>query len=41
VQLGIEYAPDPPFAAGSPDTAPPHIVETLRSLSRFILEPTD
>ncbi len=41
VQLGIEYAPDPPFTAGSPDTAPPQIVEALRSLSRFILEPTD
>ncbi len=41
VQLGIEYAPEPPFTAGSPDTAPPQIVEALRSLSRFILEPTD
>ncbi len=41
VQLGIEYAPDPPFTAGSPDTAPPQIVEALRSQSRFILAPTD
>jgi len=41
VQLGIEYAPEPPFAAGSPDTAPPQIVDALRSVSRFILEPTD
>jgi len=41
VQLGIEYAPEPPFTAGSPDTAPPQIVDALRSLSRFILEPTD
>jgi putative intracellular protease/amidase len=32
LQLGIEYDPDPPFDAGSPDTAPPQIVEGLRSL---------
>jgi putative intracellular protease/amidase len=32
IQLGIEYDPDPPFDAGSPDTAPPHIVEMLKSL---------
>jgi putative intracellular protease/amidase len=32
IQLGIEYDPDPPFDAGSPDTAPPHIVELLKSL---------
>ncbi len=41
VQLGIEYAPEPPFSAGSPGTAPPGIVAALRSRSRFILEPTD
>ncbi len=41
VQLGIEYAPEPPFSAGSPDTAPPQIVVAVRSLSRFILEPTN
>jgi transcriptional regulator GlxA family with amidase domain len=28
-QLSIEYAPDPPYAAGSPHTAPAHVVETL------------
>src|SRR5919198_456989 len=27
IQLGIEYDPDPPFAGGSPKTAPPQIVE--------------
>jgi putative intracellular protease/amidase len=32
LQLGIEYDPDPPFDAGSPETAPPQIVEGLRSL---------
>ncbi len=41
VQLGIEYAPDPPFSAGSPDTAPPEVVAGLLARSRFILEPTD
>ncbi|QIG43316.1 DJ-1/PfpI family protein [Nocardioides anomalus] len=28
-QLSIEYAPEPPYAAGSPHTAPPHVVQTL------------
>jgi transcriptional regulator GlxA family with amidase domain len=35
IQLGIEYDPQPPFQAGSPDTAPAGIVEALRSRSRF------
>ncbi|HEY8491410.1 MAG TPA: DJ-1/PfpI family protein [Dehalococcoidia bacterium] len=30
IQLGIEYAPEPPFDAGSPATAPPHVVEAVR-----------
>lgn len=29
VQLGIEYNPAPPYAAGSPDTAPPAIRDAL------------
>ena len=29
VQLGIEYAPEPPFDAGSPDTAPEPVVELV------------
>jgi putative intracellular protease/amidase len=37
VQLGIEYDPHPPFDAGSPRTAPPAVVDTLRSRSRFIV----
>jgi hypothetical protein len=32
IQLAIEYDPDPPFDAGSPDKAPAHLVEGLRSL---------
>jgi len=34
IQLGIEYDPQPPFRAGSPKTAPPHIVERLRQRTR-------
>jgi putative intracellular protease/amidase len=34
IQLGIEYDPQPPFHAGSPATAPPHIVERLRERLR-------
>jgi len=30
IQLGIEYDPQPPFDAGSPEKAPPEIVERLR-----------
>src|SRR5690242_13023824 len=37
VQLGIEYDPQPPYDAGSPDKAPADVVELLRSMSRFIL----
>jgi len=33
VQLGIEYDPEPPFDAGSPEKAPPEIVELVTSLS--------
>jgi len=35
IQLGIEYAPDPPFTAGSPTTAPPALVAAQRATSRF------
>lgn len=33
VQLGIEYDPDPPFDSGSPEKAPPEIVELVRQVS--------
>jgi hypothetical protein len=32
VQLGIEYDPEPPFDAGSPDKAAPAIVETVSAV---------
>lgn len=35
IQLGIEYDPQPPFTAGSPETAPPHLVAEFRASSRF------
>lgn len=30
IQLGLEYAPQPPFDAGRPDTAPPEIAAWVR-----------
>jgi cyclohexyl-isocyanide hydratase len=30
VQLGIEYAPAPPFDCGRPETAPPEVVKIMR-----------
>jgi transcriptional regulator GlxA family with amidase domain len=38
IQLGIEYDPQPPFKAGSPETAPPHLVTRLRDRLRERLE---
>ena len=38
VQLGIEYDPQPPFDAGSPEKAPTQVVDFLRASSRFILQ---
>ncbi|HWG08418.1 MAG TPA: DJ-1/PfpI family protein [Solirubrobacteraceae bacterium] len=37
IQLGIEYDPQPPFDAGSPQKAPSEIVALLRSNSRFVV----
>lgn len=34
IQLGIEYDPQPPFDCGSPEKAPPHIVELVREFNR-------
>ncbi len=35
IQLSIEYDPAPPFRAGSPSSAPDHLVERQRAGSRF------
>ena len=36
IQLGIEYDPQPPYDAGSPDRAPAEIVSAMRARSRFL-----
>lgn len=33
IQLWIQYAPEPPFDAGTPETAPPHLVAAARRSS--------
>jgi len=38
IQLYMEYNPEPPFAAGSPDTAPPAVVSEFRSYVAGMLE---
>jgi putative intracellular protease/amidase len=35
IQLGLEYDPQPPFDAGSPEKAPAEIVDAVRAYSRF------
>jgi putative intracellular protease/amidase len=35
IQLSIEYDPAPPFDAGSPSTAPSHLVAAQRAATRF------
>jgi len=37
IQLQLEYAPAPPFNAGTPDTAPPAIVELVQKRSVHLL----
>ncbi len=39
VQLGIEYAPAPPFNAGRPETAPPAVLAATRELMMAMQEP--
>jgi putative intracellular protease/amidase len=38
IQLMIEYDPQPPFAAGSPQTAPPPVVAAAREWTRARIE---
>jgi len=33
IQLSLEYAPQPPFDAGTPTTAPPAVLEEYRTLA--------
>jgi cyclohexyl-isocyanide hydratase len=39
-QLGLEYDPQPPFDAGSPDRAAPELVATMRELMQPLTERT-
>jgi putative intracellular protease/amidase len=39
IQLGIEYDPQPPFDAGSPQKAPQEIVAGVRAFARFESQP--
>jgi transcriptional regulator GlxA family with amidase domain len=34
IQLGIEYDPQPPFSGGSPDKAPPEVMELVMAAQR-------
>ncbi|MBV9509912.1 MAG: DJ-1/PfpI family protein [Caulobacteraceae bacterium] len=36
IQLTLEYAPEPPFDAGRPETAPPAVVAQVRALNAAI-----
>ena len=38
IQLGIAYAPEPPFNSGTPETAPPAVLESTRLSYRKISE---
>jgi putative intracellular protease/amidase len=38
IQLGIEYAPEPPFDAGSVSTAPAEIVTAMTAVRDFIID---
>jgi cyclohexyl-isocyanide hydratase len=37
IQLYMQYAPEPPFNAGSPETAPPEIVESVRASAQDLI----
>jgi putative intracellular protease/amidase len=41
IQLGIEYDPEPPLDAGSPEKAPAAVVELVRAASRFTARPQE
>ena len=36
IQLAMQYAPDPSFSSGSPHTAPPEVLEAVRTAGRDI-----
>jgi len=38
IQLAIAYAPEPPFNSGTPETAPPAVLERAKETMRQITE---
>jgi cyclohexyl-isocyanide hydratase len=38
IQLSMEYAPEPPFNCGSPQSAPPDVLEAALAATRKITE---
>ncbi len=38
IQLDIQYAPEPPFSAGSPKTAPSEVVQAVKERYRPLTE---
>ncbi len=38
IQLSIEYAPAPPFNSGTPETAPPEVLDAARASVRQMTE---
>jgi len=38
IQLGIEYAPHPPFHSGTPKTAPPEVLEATKAQASKLTE---
>jgi cyclohexyl-isocyanide hydratase len=38
IQLSMEYAPEPPFDSGSPQSAPPEVLEAALAVSRKTTE---
>jgi cyclohexyl-isocyanide hydratase len=38
IQLAMQYAPEPPFASGSPRTAPPEVLDAVRAAGREIAQ---
>lgn len=38
IQLQLEYAPEPPFASGSPGTAPPEVLAAARAALREVTD---
>lgn len=36
IQLGMEYAPEPPFAAGTPESAPPAVLARARAAAHTL-----